>query len=453
MAEHQRDPVGEVVIEPLHPKPDGRLIAHVTAEDEVEVPDRIRDEGEVGVHDRLHPIVRRLCQRGALVDPGDQPFAGGIEDGEIEVQLPGEVLVEGRLGHPRVVGDLVHARGVVATGNEDVPGRVEEFAASLLAGLAPGGRRPRHAMMLKETYPPAMTTDLLPVPAEVQDIWLPNALIAARHVPATTTAPPAVYLHGLGGSSLNWTDLMYALDSRVDGWALDLAGFGSSPPPRDGDLTPAGHARLVASFIEHQLGQPAHVFGNSMGGAVAVQLAARRPDLVRTLTLISPAMPDLRPRRGSVHLPVIAIPGLGERLVDRYAQLDASKRVKATIDSVFADPGRVSPQRIQEAVDELSRRDHLTYGADAVLRSLRGLLRSYLDRGPNRPWKLAERVQSPTLAIYGQRDGLVDASRADRITKHFRQARVVILADCGHVAQMEHPEWVAGVWESAFPQA
>ena len=307
--------------------------------------------------------------------------------------------------------------------------------------------------MLGEPYPPAVATDLLPSPAEVQDVWLPDALMAARHVPATTTAPPAVYLHGLGGSSLNWTDLMYALDSRVDGWALDLAGFGASPPPRDGDLSPAGHARLVASFIEHHLGQPAHIFGNSMGGAVAVQLAARRPDLVRTLTLISPALPDLRPRRGSAHLPVIAIPGLGERLVGRYAQTEASMRVQATINAVFADPGRVSPQRIQEAIDEVSRRDHLTYGADAVLRSLRGLLRSYVDRGPDRPWKLAERVASPTLAIYGQQDGLVDASRADRITKHFQQARVVILADCGHVAQMEHPAWVAGVWESAFPQS
>jgi pimeloyl-ACP methyl ester carboxylesterase len=38
-----------------------------------------------------------------------------------------------------------------------------------------------------------------------------------------------------------------------------------------------------------------HLVGNSFGGAVALTVAARRPELVRTLTLVSPAMPDLRP--------------------------------------------------------------------------------------------------------------------------------------------------------------
>jgi pimeloyl-ACP methyl ester carboxylesterase len=91
-----------------------------------------------------------------------------------------------------------------------------------------------------------------------------------------------VFIHGLGGSSLNWTDLMAALQPDVDGYAIDLGGFGQSPPPRDGDMTPAGHAAGVVEFIVEELGgEPVHVFGNSLGGAVALQLAARRPDLAR----------------------------------------------------------------------------------------------------------------------------------------------------------------------------
>ena len=63
-------------------------------------------------------------------------------------------------------------------------------------------------------------------------------------------APKAVFVHGLGGSSLNWTDLMALMQGDVDGYAIDLGGFGQSPPPRDGDFSPQGHARSVIEFID-----------------------------------------------------------------------------------------------------------------------------------------------------------------------------------------------------------
>lgn len=269
-----------------------------------------------------------------------------------------------------------------------------------------------------------------------------------RHLPgAEPGLPPAVFVHGLGGSSLNWTDLMLRLQPVVDGWALDLGGFGYSPPPRDGDMTPEGHARGVAELVTAIGEGPVHLFGNSLGGSVALQLAARRPDLVRSLTLISPALPSLFATKSNFHLPVIAVPGVGERLVPKYLESDAGGRVRGTIDVTFADPSRIAPERLAEAVDEVRERDHLPYASDTFLRTLRGLLRTFVDPGPNRPWKLAERVTCPTLVVYGRKDPLVDARSAHRATRHFRDAHVVVLPDCGHVAQMEHPDFVAAAWE------
>ena len=141
-----------------------------------------------------------------------------------------------------------------------------------------------------------MTTVLRPErPFDRHEALLAQRTLFYRHAPSRQTdAPAALFLHGLGGSALNWTDFMGRMSSRLDCYALDLHGFGSSPPPRDGDMTPRGHARAVADFVlERDLG-PVHLFGNSMGGAVSVQLAARRPDLVRSVTLISPALPNLR---------------------------------------------------------------------------------------------------------------------------------------------------------------
>jgi pimeloyl-ACP methyl ester carboxylesterase len=286
------------------------------------------------------------------------------------------------------------------------------------------------------------------VPWPREDVFLPARTLSVRHAePSRPDLPMAVFLHGLGGSSLNWTDLMARLRDDADGWAIDLGGFGQSPPPRDGDMSMAGHARSVAEFIESRGGGPVHLFGNSMGGSVALQLAARRPDLVRTLTLISPALPAVFATKSNFHLPVIAVPGVGERLVPKYLENDAGARVQGTIDVCFADPSRVSPQRMAEAVDEVKSRDHLPYASDAFLRSLRGLLKTFVDVGPNRPWKLAERVTCPTLVVYGRKDPLVDARSAHRVTKHFADAHVVVLPDSGHVAQMEHPDFVAAAWE------
>ncbi len=281
-----------------------------------------------------------------------------------------------------------------------------------------------------------------------EDRTLPGRTISVRRAPGLESGlPSAVYVHGLGGSSLNWTDLMARLQSYVDGWALDLGGMGYSPPPRDGDMSPAGHARAAAELIDSIGNGPVHLFGNSLGGAVALQLAARRPDLVRSLTLVSPALPSLFATKSNFHLPVIAVPGIGERLVPKYLESDPGGRVRGTIDVTFADPSRISSERLAEAVAEVKERDTLPYASDAFLGSLRGLLKTYIDVGPNRPWKLAERVTCPTLVVYGRKDPLVDPRSAHRVTKHFRDAHVVVLPDCGHVAQMEHPEFVAAAWE------
>jgi pimeloyl-ACP methyl ester carboxylesterase len=280
------------------------------------------------------------------------------------------------------------------------------------------------------------------------DVELSDRTLSVRFAEATTPdAPNALFLHGLGGSSLNWTDLMDHMRDRVNGYAIDLGGFGQSPPPRDGRMSPVGHAVGAMRFITEQGIGPVHLFGNSMGGAVALQLAANRPDLIRSLTLIAPALPSLRPSRGNAHLPVIAVPGVGERLVERYSEVDVAERVKGTFDVVYADASRMPPQRLQEAIDAAAAVDKYPYVSEAFLATLRGLLRTYFDPGPNRPWKLAERVTAPTLVLYGRKDPLVDPRAAHRVTKHFPNAHVVVLPDSGHVPQMEHPEFVVAAWD------
>lgn len=280
-------------------------------------------------------------------------------------------------------------------------------------------------------------------------------MVRARQADPRLDAEAAVFIHGLGGSTLNWVSLVAELDDDLDWVSVDLPGFGGSPPPRDGDYSPRGHARALIGVIEEVqrrrgVSAPVHVVGNSLGGAVALQLTAARPDLVAGLTLVSPALPDLRLGRGNFHLPLIALPGVGESLIGRYARVSAEQRVAETLKACTVDDQRVSDDVRQALIEETQARDLLPYAQDAFLSSLRGLLTTYTDRGARRPWRLAKRISRPVLALYGEDDILVNAQVASRASRTFPDVEVALLADCGHVAQMEHPALVAQLWRSRF---
>jgi pimeloyl-ACP methyl ester carboxylesterase len=257
---------------------------------------------------------------------------------------------------------------------------------------------------------------------------------------------PALFVHGLGGNSSNWTDLMWMLSDRLHCVAPDLPGFGRSGPAASGDYSPQAQAEVLAGFIRERFAEPVHLFGNSMGGAISVQLAARYTDLVRSMTLISPALPDLIPMRTSIQLPIIAIPGVGERIATRIAQLPVEQRVQATLNLVYADPSCVPPQRVAEAQEDARMLATKPWVGDAFQSALRGILATYFDRGPEAPWRLAERIKVPVLLIYGQQDKLVNQRAARRASRHFLHARIMVIPHSGHVSQMEHPELVERAW-------
>ena len=280
-------------------------------------------------------------------------------------------------------------------------------------------------------------------------IDLPTGVLHVRETgsaggPDPDTREPAVMVHGLGGAATNWTDLMGLLEDRLHSIAPDLPGFGWSPPPRDGDYSVRAHARALTALLESVGdGRPVHLLGNSLGGTVSLVVAASRPHLVRTLTLVSPALPVLRPRLTNVHLPALAVPWAGQRLARRLGRFPVEQRVRATLALCYADPSRVPPQRVEEAMTEATRRAGLEHDGEAMLLSLRSLMSAYLRPGTWPLWRLAEHVTAPTLLVYGLQDRLVDPRTATRAAKAIRGSRLVVVPDSGHVTQMEHPELVA----------
>jgi pimeloyl-ACP methyl ester carboxylesterase len=278
-------------------------------------------------------------------------------------------------------------------------------------------------------------------------VALDGSITYLRETPATTDhAQPALYVHGLGGSSANWTDLAGLLAHRLDGQAIDLPGFGRSDPARRYSVPAVAHR--VIRWIEHSGRGPVHLFGNSLGGAITVQVAGTRPDLVRTLTLISPAMPFLDPRR-SAHgrmVPLLWLPHVDRLARRRLHAMEPADLARQVLELCYADPSRMHEQRWVEAVEETRRRYDAPWYMSAYVRTLRGLvgsfLRAYLP-GAGSLWRVAARIEAPTLIIGGAQDRLVDVRVAPQVAQVIRDSHLLLLPGVGHVAQMEVPEIVA----------
>jgi pimeloyl-ACP methyl ester carboxylesterase len=293
-------------------------------------------------------------------------------------------------------------------------------------------------------------------------VGLPIGQVFVRTAPAAEGAEAAVFIHGLGGSSTNWTDLMDLLSRPVEDRpaakllacsALDLPGFGCSPPPASGDYSISAHAAAVVQLIEVQGLGPVHLISNSMGGAVSTRVAAARPDLVRTLTLVSPALPDLRPRLLPLRLALAAAPGVGPAIVGWLRKLPAEARTDRALRDVYTDPGVVHPSRRQAEIAEVLRRDSLIYANQALVLSARSLVTEYFKIGKRSLWRDAAVITAPALILHGSHDRLVNPVMAGKAARAFPAARVLVLPGVGHVAMMERPGLVAAEIRSFLDRA
>jgi pimeloyl-ACP methyl ester carboxylesterase len=266
-------------------------------------------------------------------------------------------------------------------------------------------------------------------------------------------------LHGMTGDATNWTDFMARLLPDFDGKAVDLPGSGFSPPPG----TPRGYsitalAGTVINLIEtlqREAGHPAplHLVGNSMGGDVALRVAARRPDLVKSLTLISAALPDRRPHHNTAHFPLLALPVLGHSILRQYGRFPAEQRIAGVLQTCYYDPASVHPVRLALAVEELRRRDGLDHGITSMARAARTLVAETFRPHRFSLWRDAERVRMPALVLFGTHDRLVSPALAARAARTFPGARVVVLPNTGHLGQMEHPDTVASLFREMVARA
>lgn len=242
--------------------------------------------------------------------------------------------------------------------------------------------------------------------------------------------PPLVLLHGLGSARQAWDPVLDALAERFDVLAVDLPGFGESAAlPADVEPLPAVIAANVASFLDaHGVVAP-HVAGNSLGGWVALELAAIRP--LRSLTLLSPAglwrgrtplynRVSLRATRWAAR----HFTGLAGRLVRyRVARI-------LILGQTHGQPSRLSPGYARMAVRAMGTAP----GFDATMKATEP-----------RCYRAGPPFDAPVTVAFGAKDRLLLPHQSRHLGELPQDARVETLAGCGHVPMADDPAAVAAL--------
>ncbi|WP_066586886.1 alpha/beta fold hydrolase [Corynebacterium provencense] len=267
-----------------------------------------------------------------------------------------------------------------------------------------------------------------------------------------TAGTTVVMIHGIGRSLEDWDDLV-ALAGRTGSTgstgstggdlaciAVDVPGFGLSEPPRD--VTLADTAGLIWAALDAVDGQdatdspaPVSLLGNSLGGALAMEMTAQRPHLVSSVALVDPAgfgsgtTPLLRllavPVLGLINaaatrLPVVYRPV--EHLILRRRGAVTAHRLRVA-GRVAANPGRA------RTYHRMVR--HL--GSPAGIRP--GWRRDLLDRFTR---AVGDRI--PVMLAWGADDLILPYGDFRRALEKIQVADAVVFDNCGHMPQLEYPE-------------
>lgn len=244
------------------------------------------------------------------------------------------------------------------------------------------------------------------------------------HYIATGQGEPLILLHGLGAWCDLWASTIAELKRHYFVVAPDILGFGRSEAPRiryTRDLL----VRWFGAFMDVIGCHSAHVCGNSMGGAIALDFAWRFPERVKRLILVDPA--GLGPEIGFMPR-LSSLPLLGEFFAQPWRW-----NMRRAWRHLMGDPSWVTEEFVDYVStyrrDNVSTRPYLVALREYVtFRGLKETLEHQLDG-----------IKMPTLLVWGEKDRLFPEMQGARAARRIPQCVYRVMRGCGHVPFMERP--------------
>jgi len=235
--------------------------------------------------------------------------------------------------------------------------------------------------------------------------------------------PTIVFLHFFGGSARSWDSVLDELGEGFRTLPLDLPGFGAAAGA-SGPFTIAAYADRVEEVAFAQKLDHYVLVGHSMGGKVALALAARRPPALRALVLLAPSPPTPEP--------------IGEEM---RAKLIAGWGSYGPASETLA---RVTRRCLEGGLRERTISD--------MMNASKGAWTAWLQHGSREDISAAmQMIDVPVTILSGDGDAAVPRNLIKReVVARLPHARLISVPGAGHLLPLEAPEVVAAIIEKSL---
>ena len=245
------------------------------------------------------------------------------------------------------------------------------------------------------------------------------------------SGPPLLLLHGFTGSSANWLDILNPISDRFQVVLIDLPGHGrTASPSAPKHYIMENVSRDLVTILEALHLSAVNLLGYSMGGRLALYMAARHPAYIKSLIIES------------------ASPGL-ETNAQRQKRIESDSRLAAQIELTGVPAFVERWQRLPLFATQLGlpakrwenlRQQRLNNSASGLANSLRGI---GTGRQPSL-WPELKSIHLPILILAGELDGKY-VSIAQQMAAALPQADLNIIGDSGHNIHLEKPQLFASI--------
>ena len=228
-----------------------------------------------------------------------------------------------------------------------------------------------------------------------------------------------VFLHHFGGSGRTWSQVIARLENNFCCIAPDLRGFGdSAAPPRETRFAVDDYADDVAELVQARGLTRWVLVGHSMGGKIALALAARRPAGMVSLVLVAPSPPTPEPMTDAARAHLRA----------SHGDPNAARAIVAMICGDRALPARLRERTVAD-----------------MLCAAPAAWQAWLDTGSRE--NIAERMPAvavPALVLAGERDPALPAAVLEReVVSRLTGASLTVVPGAGHLLPLEAPDVTA----------
>jgi pimeloyl-ACP methyl ester carboxylesterase len=234
-------------------------------------------------------------------------------------------------------------------------------------------------------------------------------------------APALIFVHGLGSSLHTWEPWAQALAAQFRVIRVDLPGSGLSPPDPTHDSSDARSLQLLLALMDRLELPRATLVGNSMGGRIAWSFAARHPQRVHKLVLVSP---DGFESPGFEYDKAPQVP----RLLQPMRWLLPRPLLRMNLAPAYADASKLTEPL-------LDRYHDLLRAPGARVAMLRRMQQTVL----HDPVPQLRQIETPTLLLWGAQDAMIPLANSADYLKALPNSTLVTLDGIGHLPQEEDP--------------